>query len=311
MQNTTKIDRAKGCMMGLFVGDALGAQYEFSSAVYISRVQNVGLMTGGGPFNLEKGQITDDSEMAISLLRSIVNNKGYSKEEAFKAYKAWANSNPFDMGITTGNALFHGTINPNSQSNGALMRLAPLPILLQNEKEETVINCAMQDASITHSSKAVLAVNAIMAAAMHYAINTGESRTNIYSHMLNISEKINAPEKVKQILIDAADSEPLDCETNMGWILIAFQLAVYHLLHAETFEEAIINTVKRGGDTDTNAAIVGSFLGSVFGINNIPNDWKTAVMNCTPDEASKEPRPREYWASKAFKIIEELQSSFI
>ena len=32
--------------------------------------------------------------------------------------------------------------------------------------------------------------------------------------------------------------------------------------------------IKRGGDTDTNAAIVGGMLGSLIGFKNLPNEYK-------------------------------------
>lgn len=68
------LDRARGLMLGQLVGDALGAQVEFESAASIARRYPDGVRTirDGGPFNTLAGQPTDDSEMALSLARTLV-----------------------------------------------------------------------------------------------------------------------------------------------------------------------------------------------------------------------------------------------
>jgi ADP-ribosylglycohydrolase len=48
-----------------------------------------------------------------------------------------------------------------------------------------------------------------------------------------------------------------------GWVLIAFQNAFRHLAIGTPIEDALIETVSKGGDTDTNAAICGALLGAV------------------------------------------------
>jgi ADP-ribosyl-[dinitrogen reductase] hydrolase len=58
-----------------------------------------------------------------------------------------------------------------------------------------------------------------------------------------------------------AGRRPADYVRQMGWVLIALQNAFYHLAHADTAEEALVETVGAGGDTDTNAAIAGALLG--------------------------------------------------
>jgi ADP-ribosyl-[dinitrogen reductase] hydrolase len=48
----------------------------------------------------------------------------------------------------------------------------------------------------------------------------------------------------------------------MCWVAIAYQNAFYHLARGSSFEDALVETVALGGDTDTNAAIAGALLGS-------------------------------------------------
>jgi ADP-ribosylglycohydrolase len=93
-----------------------------------------------------------------------------------------------------------------------------------------------------------------------------------------------------------------------GWVLIAFQNAFYQLLHSNTFEDGVIDTVLQGGDTDTNAAIAGALLGAVFGRDAIPADWKRLVLSCRSDSASgaRRPRPWPFWPVDALNLAELL-----
>lgn len=97
-----------GCLLGLFVGDAAGAPLEFlheTNPVSIERlVQQAMHMGGGGAFNVAAGQLTDDSELAISLLRGLVGVRpqdGFPAEAVARKYNTWMDADyPFDVGGT-------------------------------------------------------------------------------------------------------------------------------------------------------------------------------------------------------------------
>jgi ADP-ribosylglycohydrolase len=73
--------------------------------------------------------------------------------------------------------------------------------------------------------------------------------------------------------------------TNAGWVVHAFQNAFYQLLHASSAEEAIVNSVMQGGDTDTTPAIAGALVGAVHGRDSIPVSWRQFVLSCKPHTA--------------------------
>jgi ADP-ribosylglycohydrolase len=70
--------------------------------------------------------------------------------------------------------------------------------------------------------------------------------------------------------------------TSQGYVRVAFRLAFWYLLHAKDFASALIDVVNRGGDADTNGAIVGALLGARFGESGIPPEWRFSVLSCSP-----------------------------
>jgi hypothetical protein len=91
-------------------------------------------------------------------------------------------------------------------------------------------------------------------------------------------------------------------------VLVALQNAYFHLLHAESLAAGLSDTVMRGGDTDTNAAIAGALLGAVHGRDAIPSTWRRALLSCRPlsGTPTAHPRPMEFWPIDALELAERL-----
>lgn len=298
-------DRAIGCLLGLFCGDALGAQVEFMTKADIASEypQGVRKMEGGGPHMLSPGQITDDSEMAIAMLRSIHQEGRFIQKKVFDAYLDWIHSGPFDVGMTIGQALLSGSKNTNSQSNGALMRLAPLAIYGTGISEEELCTIARQDAEITHANKTVSDINMLMALVMAQAIKTGCTHQDLYEYLLERARTLRVEETILTLLETSSTEPPRICDgSTQGWVKIAFSLSVFHLVNTTSFEDAVVRTIMRGGDTDTNGAIVGALMGSLLGAENIPLQWRGTVLSCKPDDLSPTPRPERYWARQGYDL---------
>ena len=99
-----------------------------------------------------------------------------------------------------------------------------------------------------------------------------------------------------------------DYATAQGLATVALQNAFYQLRHAAP-EEALVDTVRRGGDTDTNAAIAGALLGAVHGVEALPLRWRNAVLTCFPVAGlpgCQRPRPPSCWAVDALVVAERL-----
>jgi ADP-ribosyl-[dinitrogen reductase] hydrolase len=94
-------------------------------------------------------------------------------------------------------------------------------------------------------------------------------------------------------------------------VLTAFRNVLWQILHAPSLEAGVVDTVMRGGDTDTNAAICGALLGAVYGSSAIPGQWVEALLNCRPTAGNvrvHRPRPECFWPVDALEIAERLLS---
>lgn len=304
------IARAQGCLLGQLAGDALGSLVEFQDPREIRRDYPDGVreLAGGGVWNTIAGQPTDDSEMALSLARLLADDGRYDPQRAKNAYISWLDSGPFDCGSTIRQGL-RGRPNFESQANGALMRISPLGIFGATHDLREVAEWATQDARITHPHPVCQQVNALFAMAIANAVRQGCDARGLYCRIAAWAEEMDVDGVVLDAVRGAADAPPADYLHLQGWVLIAFRNALWQLLHAHSLEEAVVDTVMRGGDTDTNAAICGALLGAVFGINAVPTRWVETILNCRPAAGLTHvfrPRPPRYWPADALELAERL-----
>src|SRR5262245_39064851 len=78
-------DRLRGTLVGLAVGDALGAAVEFSPSGSFPPVTGY---RGGGPHGLGPGEWTDDTSMALALADSIA-SAGWDLNDQADRYCNW------------------------------------------------------------------------------------------------------------------------------------------------------------------------------------------------------------------------------
>ncbi|MDP2494440.1 ADP-ribosylglycohydrolase family protein [Shimia thalassica] len=306
----TTRSRAQGCLLGQLSGDALGSYVEFKPETTIAARHPDGVtkLQNGGTWNLIAGQATDDSEMALSLARSLVRHNGFNENDVALGYVRWRKSDPFDIGGTTASgirALELGSRSKSrSQANGALMRVSPIGIATAGNPD-LAAEWAILDSKLTHPSHVCQVSNAAFAAAVSVGV-AGGTVDEMVAAAVNQAGLDQAGSTVFERLKAAFNSPPDEYYENMGWVLTAFQNAFYWLMSGATLEEAVIATVAKGGDTDTNGAICGALLGAAQGVDAIPVQWRDAVLSCRPDAQTPKPRPQEYWPNDVLQLSKAL-----
>ncbi|TFH46219.1 MAG: ADP-ribosylglycohydrolase family protein [Lysobacterales bacterium] len=306
------LSRAQGCLLGQLAGDALGSLVEFRTPKDIKQEYPNGVrrLANGGTFGTIAGQPTDDSEMALLLARILADQRKYDPDQANKAYLYWLDSEPFDCGATVRSGL-QGWPNPDSQANGAMMRISPLGIFGANHDLQQVAAWAKQDAALTHPHPVCQHANALFPMAIALAIRTGMGARDLYEQIVTWANEMDVDSSLMTVITNSAKAPTDEYIHQQGWVLIAFQNALWQLLHAPNLEEAVVETVMRGGDTDTNAAICGALLGAVYGRDAIPGQWVECLSNCRPAAGQpdvRRPRPECFWPVDALELAEILIS---
>lgn len=293
--------RARGVLWGQAVGDALGTTVEFLDELSVAtraEAQWPRDVIGGGPFRLVPGQITDDTELALTLARSLARECGYDDDEVAAAYCAWLASDPPDRGMATTRA-FGGAVqgfdvaaqvraraSMTTEANGALMRSSPLGLYGVGMNRTELGALAARDATLSHPALACQHANAVFVTTIADAVNGERTGPELFDRALEFARS-HAPTVVSTL--EAARLElPVSDGANQGWVRIALQHAFFHLLHAREFETALVATVVKGGDADTNGCVVGALLGAALGVDSIPSRWRDTVAKCVS------PRPRDY-----------------
>jgi ADP-ribosylglycohydrolase len=86
MSGGEPLDRFRGCLLGLAVGDALGTALEFSPPGTFAPIHDI---VGGGPFDLKPGEWTDDTSMALCLAESLIEKRGFDPIDQLERYLRW------------------------------------------------------------------------------------------------------------------------------------------------------------------------------------------------------------------------------
>lgn len=334
MASCVSIDHAYGALLGVFVGDAAGATLEFvPSRITVEMARHATTMPGGGILRVGPGQVTDDSELTIALALALTGRdpeKGLPLDAIAGGYTDWYASNPFDIGNTCRAAFGEGyrycrergsgveglgefmttvasSSCSSSEANGALMRIMPMAIWLAKEPASVVAHAAKQDALLSHPNPVCQECNAAYAITVAHLLTHPADREGALKVAQEYASNHMHTKAKQWLLKDSLDVTHLDCTTMAGHVRYAFTLA-FHLLRDEeiSYEDAIVKTLQKGGDTDTNAAIVGGLLGSLHGVESIPPRMKDPVLlfDCTnKNMVTGHVRPIAYSARTAQELL--------
>ena len=279
-------NRLKGMFFGLMVGDALGTTLEFKDRDTYEHITD---MVGGGPFNLQPGEWTDDTSMALALAQTLIDHgeDGWDKLdkiELLKNFTRWYRKGEFshrghcfDIGTTTAQAITkfiksQGTDDdpasddPFSSGNGAIMRLAPVVVwahahpapvdsgLPEHGIRDYAMHLANQQSETTHKSVECLRIARIMARNITYLVNGNKIEHIGYMSGVSIPE---SRDEVK----------------STGYVTDTWQAAWWCASQTDNFRDALLLAVNLGDDADTVGAVTGQVAGAMYGYDAIPTEW--------------------------------------
>lgn len=231
-------------MWGAIIGDLAGSIYEFDQIKKVTKLEPKELIT-------DKSFFSDDTILTIALLDSILHDNNY--EKYLKKYaKEYMDKVPKDM------PYFQKMFSPSfekyvysdnqgtSLGNGCMMRISPIGFMF-NTKEDVKKNAYL--ATIPSHNNPISIECATKVALIIYYARIGFSKDKIINE-LNINLKYKDFDSFNMTASDTIDN------------------CLYALFTSNSYEDAVLKVISYGGDTDTNAAIVGAMAEALFGIDN-------------------------------------------
>ena len=297
-------------LLGLAVGDALGVPLEFLGQEEVRSLCVEGYLTEGrhGSF-FPEGSFSDDTSMTIAAMDAIIQDRGkidydhvmrhflawwYGREavsEGGRSYSRYSSREfPFGLGCICGEAMANylrgasalsaGPTEYMSNGNGSLMRIYPFSAwaiyhgLSDSEMAELLGNGSRLTHGAEISRMACLIYTLLLreilggksfreaflsAVSVNYASWFSPETLNAFGRLLDPSGRF---EKVPESQIRGE-----------GYVLDSLEVAVWSLLHTESYRDAILTAINFGYDTDTNASITGALAGALYGKRAIPEAW--------------------------------------
>ena len=267
--NTAEVAaRCRAALLGMAVGDALGAPVEFMTAGEIrAKYGQLREIVGGGWLRLKPGQVTDDTEMSLCIARALCRAGGWDLVGIAGQFAAWLKTRPVDVGDTCRrgirNFMLKGQLetpfNQWDAGNGALMRMAPVALYTLGDGA-LLERCAVEQAHLTHNHPASDAACLCYGTLLHRAI-------------LGYS-KVRLRREVDE-LVASHPTFKFDPYRGLatGYVVDTFQTVCHYFFRGRDFEECLTGTVNQGGDADTTGAIIGGLAGAYYGIESIPTRW--------------------------------------
>ena len=293
-------DRFRGALVGLAVGDALGAAIQHRKPGTFTPVSD---LLGGGPFELPRGAWTDDTAMALCLAESLVETGGFDPVDQVECYQRWQREGYLTstgecVGITasvsralatarwSGKA-FAGSHDPNQLDKEPLSRVAPTVLYFLAEPVEA-IHYAAEAARTTQQSPVVLDACRYLAALLVGALR-GVSRQDLlaprYSPVPGFWEERGLKEPVDAIAQGSYRRKAQADLDGGGNILQTLEAVLWALEHSGTFREGALLAVNLGLDADVTGAVYGQVAGALYGLGGIPANWRAALLKRDEIEA--------------------------
>lgn len=289
-----QIERYRGSLLGLATGDALGTTLEFHPPGTFVPIDD---MIGGGPFQLQPGEWTDDTAMALCLAQSLIEKQGFDPIDQLETYLRWStdghlssNGECFDIGNTVQQALWNfedtrkpycGSTDAWTAGNGSIMRLAPVPLFYAKNPREA-IDKSQESSRTTHGAASCLDACRYFGGLIVGAVNGVAKDVLLSERYCPIAGYWEAHPLVAEIDEIAAGSfkfrQPPAIK-GTGYVVRSLEAALWAFYRSNSFEEGCLLAVNLGNDADTTGAVYGQLAGAFYGENGIPENWISRLVD--------------------------------
>lgn len=287
MLNLELIRRYRGSLLGLAVGDALGAPLEFKEPSSFEPIKDI---SEGGVFQLKSGEWTDDTSMALCLAESLIENRGFNALDQMDRYLRWYHQGYmsskgwcFDIGTTTRKALLafennkvlHKDLDSESTANGSLMRVGPVALAYANAPHK-MLEYAKESSRVTHLNKICIDACRYLCALISGAlldIDKKELLSGVYIPVKDCWKHESLCEPILTVAMGSfKTSEPPEIKATYD-AAKTLEAALWAFHKTDNFADGALMAVNLGDDADTVGAVYGQLAGAYYGQDGIPADW--------------------------------------
>ena len=254
-------------------------------------------MMGGGPFNLNPGEWTDDTSMALCLAESLISKGEFNPVDQLERYLRWyeegylsSNGVCFDTGTTTLSALtqfkktrdaFCGPSAKYNAGNGSLMRLAPVPLFYGNNPQMGILMSG-ESSKTTHQTPLAIDacryLGALIIGALHEKSKI-EILSPFYSPRLGYWDKFPLSPELCDVVNGSFKRLNPPRIRSSGYVPKTLEAALWAFYNSNDFEEGCLMTVNLGEDADTTGAVYGQLVGAYYGERAIPSRWLSKLAH--------------------------------
>lgn len=287
----SKRDRYEGCLLGLALGDALGAPIEWAKPGFVPITELRASVTHG----LALGEWTDDTSMALATAHSLI-LKGFDTKDQLEQYLQWyrkgkfsANGKCVGIGRTTRESLEMFSKNkkkttaiqkdPLLAGNGTIMRIAPIAMYARNLTQ--VQKYSSLNSATTHSNPLCTQSAELFSRMIFIALKGSHTKAEIFR---NIELQCLArPHTLRQELRTIFEKKTYKYNPpyieSTGYVIKSLEAALWAFNKSRSFKHGALLAVNLGGDADTVGALYGQLAGAYYGVNAIPTKWQKQIHN--------------------------------
>ncbi|MBB4681262.1 ADP-ribosylglycohydrolase family protein [Crossiella cryophila] len=310
----SRVGRARGALLGLALGDALGMPTQSMSpsdiATHYGEITGLVDAVAAQPIapGLPAGTITDDTEQALLLARLLIEGDGQVDASAYgRALLVWeagmiSRGSADLLGPSTKLALTRlaagvppAETGRDGVTNGAAMRVAPVGIATPPADLDRLADAVAETARVTHNTSlglgAAVAVAAVVSAGiagagLAEALDLGEQGALLGARRGRLVAGAEIGPRIRWARQWVRGIPAAELGGAIGQVIgtsVAAQesvVAAFALAEAlgERPLDALLLAANLGGDTDTIAAICGAMLGACHGSAALPTDLTTRVI---------------------------------
>jgi ADP-ribosyl-[dinitrogen reductase] hydrolase len=306
-QKSAKLDRYTGALLGMAIGEALGALVTVDphavalvpSSVPSKDAQLVRDLAKGGPRNLQTGAWLSNTAMCWALAESLLECKGHNPDDQMQRYLDWQRNGkyastdvPVEVPEDVNKALAQwqwshkpnaGSTHPEHRDAHALARTLAIAMYFSESSGRSMLEAA-ESARTTLQSPIVLDANRAFVTLLLDAFQ-GVDKDSLLSVKKSANAEILRGSKLQRPVLQTIDGwwrGPVPPARVGSDVIAVLNTALWAFAHSDDFREGVVLAANLSGNPTCSGAVFGALAGAFYGVRRIPQEWRNAVLKAQP-----------------------------